>query len=49
MINEYDDVGVVVGRRFIDGFEQLLSHNLYLRVVATCLTTALLLVHVIWF
>ena len=28
IINEYNDVGVVVGGRFVDGSEQLLSHYL---------------------
>ena len=47
MIDEYDDVGVGVGRRFVDGFEELLGDYLHFWVLAACLATALLWVHLI--
>jgi hypothetical protein len=47
MIDEYDDVGVGVGGWFVDGFEELLGHHLHFWVLAACLATALLCVHLV--
>ncbi len=47
MIDEYDDVGVSVGGGFVDGFEELLGHDLHFWVLAACLATALLWVHLV--
>ncbi len=38
---KYDDVGVGVGGRFVDGFEELLSHELHFLVLAAGVGTLL--------